>query len=276
MSRPTESWGAGCYCAKLQAWDSRGDPFVGLRDPSVGELLPNPKKIPARQRLIFALDFADHDSALDMVETLGDSVQFYKTGLQIFLAGNYIELAATLHDLGKRTLVDLKFFDVPETVALAVEQLRRIHADFATVHGNDMALRAAVSRKNGVKILAVTVLTSLDDADIQEFGFQGIDVRTLVLSRARRALEAGCDGVISSGLEADAIRREHGDRVLIVTPGIRPVANVDDQKRTVDVEDAFRNGADYIVVGRPIRDAEDPKAKAEEIQERIAALFGPD
>ncbi len=240
------------------------------------ELLPNPKKIPVGERLIFALDFTDHDQALGLVKELGDSVQFYKAGLQIFLGGNYMELAATLEDLGKKTLVDLKFFDVPQTVGLAVEQLQRIHADFATVHGNDTALKAAVANRNGVKIFAVTALTSLDNSDIEEFGFQGIDVKALVLSRARRAIEAGCDGVISSGLEASAIREELGDRVLIVTPGIRPVANVDDQKRTVDVEEAFTNGADYIVVGRPIRDAPDPKAMAEEIQERILKLFGPD
>jgi len=120
--------------------------------------------------------------------------------------------------------------------------------------------------------LAVTVLTSLDQQDLEDLGFQ-CDPKTLVLSRARRALEIGCDGVISSGLEAADLRDSLGERFLIITPGIRPVANVDDQKRTVDVEEAFLNGADYIVVGRPIRNAENPRLAAEDIQRRIAALF---
>jgi orotidine-5'-phosphate decarboxylase len=121
-------------------------------------------------------------------------------------------------------------------------------------------------------VLAVTALTSLDRGDLDDLGF-AVDVDALVLSRARRALALGCDGVVSSGLEAAALRAELGPRLLIVVPGIRPVANIDDQKRTVDVEEAFRRGADHIVVGRPIRDAPDPRAAAEAIQERIARLF---
>jgi orotidine-5'-phosphate decarboxylase len=145
---------------------------------------------------------------------------------------------------------------------------------FATVHGNQAILEAAGREKGEVKILAVTVLTSLDRGDLDDLGFQ-CDVEKLVLSRARRALAAGCDGIISSGLEAPLIRAELGDRILVVTPGIRPVENrpADDQKRTVDVAQAFRNGADYIVVGRPIRQAPDPRAAAEGIQTTIANLF---
>jgi orotidine-5'-phosphate decarboxylase len=125
-----------------------------------------------------------------------------------------------------------------------------------------------------VKILAVTVLTSLDRGDLDDFGFS-VDVERLVLSRARRAMEAGCDGVISSGLEAQRLKSEFHDRLLVVTPGIRPVDNkpADDQKRTVDVAQAFANGADYIVVGRPIRQAADPRAAAQAIQATIAAIF---
>jgi orotidine-5'-phosphate decarboxylase len=135
-------------------------------------------------------------------------------------------------------------------------------------------LEAAGKDKGDVKILAVTALTSLDQGDLDDLGFQ-CDVQKLVLSRARRALQAGCDGVVSSGLEAPALRRELGGRVLIVTPGIRPVENrsADDQKRTVDVAQAFANGADYIVVGRPIRQAADPRAAAEAIQATIATAF---
>jgi len=135
-------------------------------------------------------------------------------------------------------------------------------------------LEAAGAEKGEVKILAVTVLTSLDRGDLDDFGF-ACDVQQLVLSRARRCLEAGCDGVISSGLEAPALKRELGERLLVVTPGIRPVENrpADDQKRTVDVAQAFANGADYIVVGRPIRQAADPRAAAEAIQSTIAGIF---
>jgi orotidine-5'-phosphate decarboxylase len=145
---------------------------------------------------------------------------------------------------------------------------------FATVHGNQAILEAAGREKGEVKILAVTVLTSLDRGDLDDLGFR-CDVEKLVLSRARRALAAGCDGIISSGLEAPLIRAELGDRILVVTPGIRPVENrpADDQKRTVDVAQAFTNGADYIVVGRPIRQAADPRAAAEGIQATIASLF---
>jgi orotidine-5'-phosphate decarboxylase len=232
------------------------------------------KNIPARERLMFALDVPTVAEAKAMVEKLGDSVIFYKLGLQIFMAGGYYELIDWLRARGKKVFVDLKFFDVPETVQLAVAQLHGRHVEFVTVHGNDNMLRAAVKHKNGLKILAVTVLTSLDQADLNDLGFE-CDVEKLVLSRTKRALEIGCAGVISSGLEAPKLRANLGDNFLVVSPGIRPVENkpVDDQKRVVDVEQAFRNGADYIVVGRPIRNAPDPRAKAEEIQRTISGLF---
>jgi orotidine-5'-phosphate decarboxylase len=188
------------------------------------------------------------------------------------MAGGYHELLKWLHDEGKSSFVDLKFFDVPNTVASAIRQLRGLHAKFATVHGNDEILKVAAKEKNGIKILAVTVLTSLDEADLKTLGLD-VDIPTLVFSRAKRALELGCDGVISSGMEAEQLRSGLGENFLIVVPGIRPVANVDDQKRTVDVEEAFHMGADYIVVGRPIREAPDPATAAEEIQQRIAKLF---
>ncbi len=157
----------------------------------------------------------------------------------------------------------------------AVRQLARRGADFATVHGNDAILEAACAVKEDLRILAVTVLTSLDAADMQALGFR-TDIPALVLSRARRALAIGCDGVVSSGLEARELRRELGERLLIVVPGIRPAHNrpTDDQKRTMDVEQAFLAGADHIVVGRPIHGAADPRAAAEQIQGRISALFG--
>ena len=231
-----------------------------------------PKSIPVRERLIFALDVGSPKEARALVERLGDSVAFYKLGLEFFMAGGYFEFLSWLAERGKRAFVDLKFFDVPNTVGSAVRALRKQPASFATVHGNDEILKAAVAEKGDLKILAVTALTSLDNGDLRALGF-AVDVPTLVLSRARRALEIGCDGIVSSGLEAQRIRSDLGEKLLIVVPGIRPVANVDDQKRTVDVEDAFRLGADYIVVGRPIRSAADPAAAAESIQRRIAAVF---
>lgn len=232
------------------------------------------KSIPARERLILALDVPSHESAKALVAQLGDSVLFYKLGLELFMAGGYFELVEWLRNQGKQVFVDLKFFDVPETVRSAVRQLKDRGAAFATVHGNDAILEAAAQEKNGMKVLAVTVLTSLDRGDLKDLGFD-CDVETLVLSRARRALQLGCDGVISSGLEAPRLRAELGERLLIVVPGIRPVENrpEDDQKRVVSVEEAFRNGADYIVMGRPIRTAADPRSAAEAVQAQIAALF---
>jgi len=190
------------------------------------------------------------------------------------MAGGYFELVDWMVARGKKVFVDLKFFDVPATVAAAVRQLTDRGVSFATVHGNQAIMEAAAAVKGDVKILAVTVLTSLDRGDLDDLGF-ACDVEKLVLSRARRALEAGCDGVISSGLEAPLLRQYVDQRLLVVTPGIRPVENkpVDDQKRTVDVAQAFANGADYIVVGRPIRDAADPRAAAEAIQATIAGVF---
>lgn len=230
------------------------------------------KNIPTQERLIFALDVPDIEKAKELVNKLGDSVVFYKLGLELFMAGDYFGLISWLTEKGKKSFVDLKFFDVPNTVGSAMRQLKKHGAAFATVHGNDAILEAAAKEKNGVKVLAVTVLTSLDRKDMEALGFQ-CEIEPLVLSRAERALALGCDGVISSGLEAKALRGSLGDRFLIITPGIRPVDNTDDQKRTVDVEEAFQNGADYIVVGRPIKDAPDPKKAAQSIQERIATLF---
>ena len=217
--------------------------------------------IPDRERLIFAMDVPDADAARRLAGQLGDSVQFYKLGLELCMAGGYFELLDWMVERGKKVFVDLKFFDVPATVASAVRNLTGRGVTYATVHGNQGIMEAAAEAKGDVKILAVTVLTSLDRGDLDDLGF-GCDVDKLVLSRARRALEAGCDGVISSGLEAKALREGVDDRLIVVTPGIRPV------------EQAFAHGADHIVVGRPIRDAADPRAAAEAIQTTIARVFG--
>jgi orotidine-5'-phosphate decarboxylase len=230
--------------------------------------------IARRERLIVALDVPTAGEAKALVEKLGPAVSFYKVGLELFMAGGYFELVDWLAKRGSRVFADLKMFDIPETVARAVANLRGRGITFATVHGNQAMMQAAAAEKGELKVLAVTVLTSLDRGDLDDLGFS-CDVERLVLSRARRAMEAGCDGVISSGLEAPRIKAEFKERLLVVTPGIRPVENkpADDQKRTVDVAQAFANGADYIVVGRPIRQAADPRAAAEAIQATIGTIF---
>lgn len=234
--------------------------------------MPKRSEIPPEERLILALDVPTVAAARELVERLGDACRFYKVGLELLMTGRYFELVEWLTGRDRLVFADLKLFDVPNTVESAVRQLNGRGITFVTVHGNDGMIEAACRAKKDVKILAVTALTSLDRGDIRDLGFD-TDVSELVLSRARRALELGCDGVISSGREASAIRRELQDRLLVVTPGIRPVANVDDQKRTVDVAEAFRLGADYIVVGRPIHAAPDPREAAESIQRTIRSVF---
>src|SRR5258708_2877407 len=218
------------------------------------------KTIPRAERLIAALDVAGVEEAKALVQRLGDSVSFYKVGLELFMADGVFGFIDLLARQRKKVFVDLKFFDIPETVLAAVRGLGNRGVAFATVHGNQAMLEAAVQAKGEVKILAVTVLTSLDQGDLDDLGFQ-CDVETLVLSRARRALEAGCDGVISSGLEAPALRRELGARLLIVTPGIRPVQNrlASDPKRTADPAPAVANGPRHTVLGPPIPAAPAPR-----------------
>ena len=230
--------------------------------------------VPLRERLIFAMDVPDVESARVLADSLGPSVAFYKLGLELFMDGGYFSLVEHLAASGKKVFVDLKFFDVPATVGRAVSRLRNRGVTCCTVHGNDAMLEAACAQSGDVKILAVTALTSLDRRDLEDLGFR-CSPRELVLSRARRAFEIGCDGVVSSGLEASALREHVDRRLVVVTPGIRPVGNrpADDQKRTVDVRQAFLNGADHIVVGRPIRDAPDARAAAEAIQGTIADVF---
>lgn len=235
----------------------------------------NNKDIPVKDRLIFAMDVPDCDRARALADELGDAVTFYKIGLELMMSGGYFELLDWLLARDKKIFADLKFFDIPATVGSAVRQLKDRGASYVTVHGNQSIMEAAAENKGeNLKVLAVTVLTSLDRGDLDDLGFQ-CDVGALVLSRAKRALESGCDGVISSGLEAPKLREFIDNRLLVITPGIRPVDNkpTGDQKRVVSVAQAFINGADHIVVGRPIRDAENPRAAAEAIQSSIAAQF---
>ena len=234
------------------------------------------KNITARDRLIFAMDVPDCDRARELATELGDSVTFYKLGLELMMSGGYFELLEWLLARDKKVFCDLKFFDIPATVGSAIRQLKDRGASFVTVHGNQSIMEAAAQNKGDtLKVLGVTVLTSLDRGDLDDLGFD-CDIEDLVISRAKRALEAGCDGVISSGLEVPKLREQIDPKLLVVTPGIRPVDNkpAGDQKRVVTVETAFANGVDYIVIGRPIRDADDPRAAAEAIQATIAAQVG--
>ena len=231
--------------------------------------------IPSRERLIFALDVPSLEDAQTLISKLGGSVEFYKLGLEVFLSGHYFELMAELKGKGKKVFADLKLFDIPATVAAAVRQLALHEVDFCTVHGNDSMLKAAADAKGSMQILAVTALTSLDQGDLDDLGFK-CDARTLVLSRARRALALGCDGVVSSGLEVGTLREHADPRLITVCPGIRPIHNDDDQQRVMTPYQAIRDGADYLVVGRPIRAASDPASAAEAIQADIArALTDP-
>ena len=237
------------------------------------------RKIPRSERLIFALDVPERDDALRLVRVLGDAVGFYKVGLELFVRPGCFELVDELFAMGKRVFADLKLLDVAETVGRAVRNLRGREGLLVTVHACDPALAAAVREKGGARVIAVTVLTNLDRNDLVSQGYpETVEVEELVLARARRAQELGCDGVVASGQEAQRIRRELGDGLLIVTPGIRPSEGgriaADDQKRVMTPREAFLAGADYIVVGRPIRDAADgPRAAARRIQAEIAELF---
>ena len=237
-------------------------------------LLQSIKTIHVRERVIMALDVPSIPEAQALVDELGESVVFYKVGMELFMSVDYFGFIEWLKQHNKKVFVDLKFFDVPATVGRAIKALSNKGVDLATIHGNDAIMEAAVKEKGDLKILAVTALTSLDRGDLDDLGFM-CDVRELVLSRAKRALQIGCDGIVSSGLEVSMLREELGNKLLVITPGIRPVDNRedDDQKRVVSVEMAFQNGADYIVVGRPIRDADNRKEMAEKIQGQILAQF---
>jgi len=229
--------------------------------------------VPPRERLIAALDVPDTAQARALAERLGDAVRFYKIGLELFTAGGYFELLQWLRARGGKVFADLKLYDIPETVRRAVANLRSSGATFLTVHAERSIMEAAAREKGALQILAVTVLTSFDRTNLAEMGYAG-SVEDLVLLRARAALDSGCDGVIASALEAPKLKATFGGKLLVVTPGVRPAgAAAADQKRTVDVAQAFANGADYIVVGRPIRDATDPRAAAEAIQSTISAAF---
>ena len=231
-----------------------------------------PKQIDLRERIILALDVESPEQARDLVKKTESHLGFYKIGLQLFMA-DWFNTVDWLVDRGHKVMLDLKFFDIPETVRLAVAQIRRHGVSLATVHGNDPIIRAALAEKGDTRLLAVTVLTSFGEEDLRAMGMTQ-SIEDLVFFRAKRALELGCDGVVSSGLEVERLRAGLGEKLLLVTPGIRPGANLldqaDDQSRIVTAGLAIRNGADQVVVGRPISRAADPLAVIEALQQEIA------
>lgn len=229
--------------------------------------------IPTRDRLIYALDVADLASARSAIRQLGEQVTHYKIGLELLSSGGYFELLAELRAAGKRVFADLKLHDIPATVAAAVAGMARHQPDLLTVHAYPAAIAAAAPRAGAMQLLAVTVLTSISAAELAASGVHG-EAADVVVARARAAIAAGAHGLVCSGQEAARLRRELGSAPLIVCPGIRASAGGDDQARTVTVSEAFAAGADYIVVGRPIRQAPDPAAAAAAIQDTLAGLFG--
>ena len=233
------------------------------------------KDIALKDRIIVALDVDQRDKAQAMVRACESHIGFFKVGLQLFVA-DYFHTVDWILDRGHKVMLDLKFFDIPETVKLAVEQVNDRGVSLATIHGNDPIIRAALEARGDMKLLAVTVLTSFGEEDMRAMGMTG-SVADLVMLRARRALELGCDGVVSSGLEAEGLRSELGSKLLIVTPGIRPGANVrndDDQMRVMTAGKAVQSGADHVVVGRPITRADDPIKVIESMQAEIAGEVG--
>jgi orotidine-5'-phosphate decarboxylase len=231
--------------------------------------------IAPRDRLIVALDLPDVAAAEAMVARLGDSVTFYKIGYQLAYAGG-LPLVRQLAAAGKKVFVDLKLHDIGNTVARGVESVAGLGATFLTVHAYPQTMKAAVEARSGsdLKILAVTVLTSYDDADLHAAGYR-LGVSDLVEARAHKAQALGIDGLVCSPEEAASLRKIVGQRMQLVTPGIRPAgAAVGDQKRIMTPGRAIGAGADYLVVGRPVMEAADPRAAANSIVAEIVQALG--
>src|SRR6201997_5231468 len=234
-----------------------------------------PTAIAPRDRLIVALDVGSVEQAEAMVARLGDAVSFYKIGYQLGFAGG-LPLVRKLADKGKKVFVDLKLHDIGNTVARGVESVAKLGATFLTVHAYPQTMKAAVEGRAGssLKILAVTVLTSYDDGDLHAAGYR-LSVSDLVEARAQQAQVLGVDGIVCSPEEATALRKLVGHQMRLVTPGIRPAGSATgDQKRIMTPARAIAAGADYLVVGRPVVEASDPKAAAEAIQAEIAQALG--
>ena len=234
-----------------------------VRDPSPAE------------RLIVALDVPTIDDAREMIDHLNGTVSFFKVGMQLLYSGGF-DLINELTASGKQVFVDLKLLDIDNTVQKGIESLTAFNPTFVTLHAYPHAMRAAVEGKGKIDLalLAVTVLTSLDEAGLKETGYKDTRVSDLVIKSALQAKEIGVDGIVCSAVEASMIRTMVGPELILVTPGIRPAsAAADDQKRIVTPADAIRNGSDYLVVGRPILKADDPKLAAQQVIEEIESAL---
>jgi orotidine-5'-phosphate decarboxylase len=230
-----------------------------------------PSNIPPRERLIVALDMPDVVQAQKLVDEIGDGVSFYKVGMELAYGGG-LEFVTRLADSGKKVFLDLKLHDIPHTVERAVAQVARLGATFLTIHAYPQTMRAAVAGRAGsnLKLLGVSVLTSCDDADLKDAGY-AYGVSALVARRGAQARAADVDGLVASAAETAMLRARLGDDLLLVIPGIRPAgAENADQKRVATPAQAIRDGADYLVVGRPVTQAPDPRAAAQSIAAEIA------
>jgi orotidine-5'-phosphate decarboxylase len=229
--------------------------------------------IAVNERIIFALDFAKPGEAISWVERIDDQVKFFKVGLQLFLAGGW-PVVDQIVARGNQVMLDLKLYDIPATVELAVSQFADRGITFTTVHGYGPVVKAALAAGSGVRILAVTVLTSMGSEELSELNYQGT-VEELVMERAKKVLSLGCNGIVCSAREAFTLRREFGNQFAMVTPGIRPLdADANDQQRIATPAQAILDGADHLVIGRPIRDAENPSVTIDAIQQEISMALG--
>ncbi len=238
------------------------------------------KKIESnKDRLIVALDFDNVAKAKELVETLGDEVTFYKVGLELSMSDGYFDFIEWLKIKNKKVFADLKLFDISATVGKAIKNLSNYsNIHFVTIHSASRdIMKEAILNRGHIKILAVTILTNLDSQDLNDMGFDmEMSLEEMVIKRTKLAKDCNVSGVISSGLEAGEIRKNTDDNFLIVAPGIRPdflLNKDDDQKRVIDVKNAFKNGVDYIVVGRPISKSNEPKEVARKIQQQISEVI---
>lgn len=233
------------------------------------------KNIPINHRIIFALDFDDVKKAKDYVILLEDYTNFFKVGLQLFISQGP-DFIRWLTDRGNSVMLDLKLYDIPQTVMLAIREISQLNVKFTTIHCVRQVIDAAKKSKGDLlKVLGVTVLTSMTSDDLVSMGIRDLSIEDVVLMRAKEAMIGGCDGIVASPREVSYLRKHLGDEPIIVTPGVR-LSNdneTSDQKRIATPYEAIRNGADYLVVGRPIRDAKDPVRAISDIIDEIKSAL---
>lgn len=219
-----------------------------------------------KPEIIVALDFPSTSEAKQMVEILGDSIDFYKVGLELMMGGEYFELIKWLKNKNKKVFADLKLYDIPQTVGKSVRNLSKYEIDLLTIHAaNNEIMQEAANNKGNIKIIGVTVLTCLDEVDLKNMLFDpSLTIEEIVCKKTALCIDSGLDGVVSSANEANYLRKNLGGNFIITTPGIRLRNLNDDQKRVCDARQALKNGSTYLVVGRPITKSDQPLKSAEE------------